>query len=105
MIKDQKLEDEGIVVDDIIVNKQTDGELHVHSGLLAKLDDSQPRSVHVNINDRPSSIRPLIHYTVKDRFKEVAQYRPPALRSKYFDLLLKDGSCRKIRGIAGLRQT
>jgi len=105
LIKDQRLGDEGIVVDDVVVNEQVDGELHTHSGLLAELDDSQPRSVHVNIDDRPSSIKPLIHHTVKDRFKEVSKYRPPALRGKHFDLLLDNESRQERRGVAGLRET
>ena len=105
-IKQQKLGKEGIAIDDIIVNKQTNGELHVHSGIVAKAGNLQPRLVYVSENDRPSSNKkPLIHHTVKDRFLKIAEYRPPALRGLDFNLLLKNGkiSQKSVSGIAELR--
>ena len=101
LIKSQKLKDEGIAVDDIIVNAQEDGELHVHSGIM----DKNPRAVYVSKNDRPSAKPPLVHHTVQDRFNKVAEYRPPALRGLTFNLLLakaNGGGTQTVKGIAEL---
>ena len=101
-INDQKLDKEGITADDIIINGQVDGELHVHTSLLAKAGDLQPRLVRVWKNDRPSNEIPLIHHTVQNRFQQVAGYRPSALRGLPFNLLLANGERKPIQGIAGL---
>ena len=103
LIENQKLKDEGIAVDDIIINGLEDGELHVHSGIMGKVGYLQPRAVYVSKNDRPSANPPLIHHTALKRFNEVAEYRPPALRGLTFNLLLADGKIKQINGIAELR--
>ncbi len=105
LIEGQGLADEGIAVDDVIINPQIDGELHVHSGFMAKAGDLQPRSVHVSVDDRPSpsSKTPLVHHTVQERFLGVAGYRPPALRNRAFKLLSKEGKRKDRRGIPGLQ--
>ena len=106
LVKRQKLKDEGIAVDDIIINGLEDGELHAHSGIMEKVGYLQPRTVYVSENDRPSAKPPLVHHTVRDRFNEVAEYRPPALRGLTFNLLLAKavgGETKTIKGIAGLK--
>ena len=104
-IKAQKLNLQGIDVDDIIINPNHDGHMHTHTSVLAKVGDQEPRSVHVCVNDRPASnTLPMVHYTVKERFDAVKGYRPPALRALEFKLLLKNGDKKTVQGIAGLRE-
>ena len=95
-------------VDDIAINPIIHGEIHRHSGLLAKMGNQEPRLVHVNDNDQPSMHEqdlPVLHYSVKERFEKVPDYRPSALRGRRFKLLLADDSIKgPICGISGLRE-
>ncbi len=97
-----------IEADDVVVHPMVSGRMHTHGGLLAKAGDQEPRAVHVCDHDRPSRRRedvPLVHWSVKERFDRVPDYRPAALRGVKFRLLGKDGEeSRVIDGIAGLRE-
>lgn len=96
----------GLEVDDIEINPKVDGVVHRHAGLMAKLGDQEPRQICVNVNDRPAkNSLPKVHWSVKERFDNVADYRPATLRGADFVLLRKDGNISDpIKGIAGLRR-
>ena len=96
-----------VAVDDIIINPKLGGVLHKHDGLMGKIgemaDQADCRDVHVADNDRPDrSERPLVHWSVKDRFQEVMSYRPSALRDLPFRLMLDGDDEVEVDGIAGL---
>ena len=81
--------------------------LHAHSGLMVSAGGEEPRRVCVNDNDvKSKNVRdlPVIHHSVRQRFREVADYRPAALRGLKFHLLLPGGALsNEIHGISGLR--
>ena len=97
-----------LTADDIAIHPLVNGVMHLHAGLVAKAVDQEPRAVYVSDNDRPSRNRnavPLVHWTVKERFDTVTDYRPAALRGLRFRLLLEDGQRSDVmEGIAGLRE-
>ncbi len=99
----------GLDEDDIAIKALEHGMVHTHIGVMAALKGAGlcPRSIHVNDNDQPSKQPddlPILHYSVKQRFDTVADYRPAAMRGLDFKLLHKDGSCSdQIHGISGLR--
>ncbi len=99
----------GLDEDDIAVNPLVNGAVHTHTGVKATMMGAglRPRSIHVNDNDQPSKQpddRPILHYSVKQRFDTVADYRPAAMRGLDFKLRYEDGSLSdRIHGISGLR--
>ncbi len=104
LLDDQKDDLSGIKVDDIAIHPLLHSTMHLHSGFLAKAGNQEPRSVHVNINDRPSKELPIVHHCVKERFEKAVDYRPVSLRGLKFELLYEDGKENEgIQGIAGLR--
>lgn len=104
MIEQQGKALSGLEVDDIAINPLIKGIQHTHSTILSQ----EPRTVRVNDNDRPSKDKkdiPILHESVKRRFDEVSNYRPPALRGLRFKLLLDDDEISgPILGISGLRE-
>ena len=82
-------------------------KLHAHSGLVVSAGGEEPRRVQVNDNDvKSKNVRdlPVIHHSVRRRFKEVTDYPPAALRSLPFRLLMPDRSLSDaIHGISALR--
>lgn len=98
----------GMEADDFAIHPMAHGVLHTHSGLMASVGEQEPRVARVNDNDvkskNPEDL-PLIHHSVRQRFREVADYRPPALRGLTFRLLMPDGDILRdaIQGISGLR--
>ncbi len=94
--------------DDIAIHPLVEGVMHLHTGLVARAGDQEPRAVHVSDNDRPTRREgelPLVHWSVKKRFDASVAYRPPALRGLEFRLLLEDGERSDvIQGIDGLRE-
>ena len=94
----------GVDVDDIAVHPMVHGECHAHSGLLAKVGKQAPRQVCVWRNDRPVDEPPLVHVSVRERFRQVGNYRPPALRGVRFKLYRRKPGRKPVRGISGLRQ-
>lgn len=97
-----------LTADDIAIHPLVNGVMHLHAGLVAKAVDQEPRAVYVSDNDRPSGNRnavPLVHWSVKERFDTVTDYRPAALRGLRFRLMLEDGQRSDVmEGIAGLRE-
>ena len=83
------------------------GTLHAHSGLMVSAGGEEPRRVCVNDNDvksKDADDLPIVHHSARQRFREVADYRPAALRGLKFHLLLPDGALtNEIHGISGLR--
>lgn len=96
-------DDVAIGSDDIAIHGQMDGPIHQksRSGILA----SQTLSARHPRVDCVEHCMPLIHHSVAERFQNVANYRPIALRNKPFQLLLQNGQRSElIFGIEGLRQ-
>ena len=91
-----------LTVDDVVIRPLVTGVMHSHSGILAKIDE--PRRVCVHDGDRPArNVLPLVHWAVRDRFRTVPGYRPPALRGLKYKLLLENGDkSDELDGIAGL---
>ena len=105
LLREQGTQLSELTADDIAIHSLSSGVMHLHSGLVAKAGDQEPRSVHVSVNDRPGKEEPLVHWSVKERFDNTVAYRPPALRGLKFRLLLKDGQTSDlIHGITGLRE-
>ena len=74
--------------DDLNINPLANGVLHEQKRAGIKAKTLAPRLVRVNVNDSPSSERiPIVHHTVKARFKQVAAYRPYALRNTKFRII------------------
>ncbi len=94
-------------VDDILIHPNVTGMAHAHTEGLGKMYSKQIRKVCVRHDDKALStvdFPPLIHHSVKARFDLVSEYRPPALRGLEFELLLRSGERKKIRGVAQLRE-
>ena len=94
-------------VDDILIHPNVTGTVHRHITGTQKLYSKDVRKVCVRDNDKPlkpAQCPPLVHHAVKARFDLVAEYRPPALRGLEFDLLLPNGTKKRISGISGLRE-
>ena len=94
-------------VDDILIHPNISGMVHRHTTGSDKLYPKNMREVCVRDNDRPISneeCRPVVHHAVKARFDLVAEYRPAALRSVQFDLLLPERDKLKMTGISDLRE-
>ena len=97
----------GLAADDVAIHPMADGPLHAHSGLMVSAGGEEPRRVRVNDNDvksKDADDLPIVHHSVRQRFQEVADYRPAALRGLKFRLLLPNGTLiDAIHGISGLR--
>lgn len=95
----------GIHADDVAIHPLTKGPLHRHSGPLVRMGGRQPRKVRVNRNDETSNELPCVHESVKERFRDVADYRPVALRGLQYRLVDDFGAAQpgKLNGISGLR--
>ena len=106
LLKEQGTQLEDLSADDVAIHPLVDGVMHGHTGLAAKVVDQEPRVVRVNDNGGKSDdALPLVHWSVKERFDTVTDYRPVALRGQRFKLLLKNGQPSEvIEGIAGLRE-
>ena len=108
LLRQQGAQLEELSADDIAIHPLVNGVMHLHTGLVARAGDQEPRAVHVSDNDRPTRRGgefPLIHCSVKERFDASVAYRPPALRGLEFRLLLEDGARSEvIQGIDGLRE-
>ena len=89
MLKKLKTEDElsGIHLDDVAMRPLTDGPLHGHSGPIVELGGRRPRKVRVNYNDQNSGDSPYVHESVQERFRNVTDYRPVALRGLKYKLV------------------
>ena len=80
--------------DDLNINPLTNGVLHEQKRAGIKAKTLAPRLVRVNVDDSPSPEHiPIVHHSVQVRFKQVAAYRPYALRNTQFRVI--DGK-RKI---------
>ena len=94
-----------ITPDDLMLYPLINGLMHVSSGVTAI--SQQPRKIFVSDNDEPifdKTVQPLVHWSVKERFDKVVEYRPHSLRNLNFRLLLKNGKLSEpLRGIYGLR--
>lgn len=103
LLQEQESELSMLEIDDIVINPIVNGVVHRHSGLLT--GEQEPRAICVNDNDRPSKGDvPILHHSVKDRFKDVPNYRPQALRGCKFKILLDDGNFSDMKsGVSGLR--
>ncbi len=92
--------------DDVLLHPTVVGVAHAHTEGLSTLYSKESRLVCVRRDDHPvppEQYPALVHRSVKDRFDQVPEYRPPALRGRRFVLWLADGDRRKMQGIAGLR--
>lgn len=97
----------GLDADDIAIHPLINGPLHVHTGAKAALFDQDARSIYVSDNDRPSKAKgdlPILHESVGQRFIQVPDYRPAALRGLKFRLW-ENGKVSEetIEGVSGLR--
>lgn len=93
--------------DDILIHPNVAGTAHAHTTGMGRIYSKQVRKVCVRQDDRALSSAdspPLVHHSVKARFDLVPEYRPPALRGMDFEVLLVEGTRKRVRGIAGLRE-
>ena len=84
--------DGAITWDDVSMKPLADGVLHEQKRSKKIADKTlAPRLVRTNVNDHPSQMLPIVHYTVQDRFTAVANYRPYALRGRRFRVISRTG--------------
>ena len=81
-----------ICVDDLNIKPLTKGKMHEQKRSGIKAKTLAPRLVRVNIDDHPSNHIPIIHHTVSDRFHDVTEYRPYALRNVIFQTMNESGN-------------
>ncbi|CAG35297.1 phospholipase effector Tle1 domain-containing protein [Desulfotalea psychrophila] len=96
---------DAICFDDLNINPITNGKLHEQKRPGIKAKTLAPRLIRVNIDDQPSKKIPIIHHTVSDRFHDVTEYRPYALRDASYYIMDKNGTVdtkSKHTGIASL---
>lgn len=93
-----------IAADDVALEPRFDAGIHAHRRFDSTLFDRNVREVHAGHRDRTDTL-PVLHYSVKQRVDQLADYRPPALRDLEFRLWLGDGRLSPpIHGIGGLRR-
>ena len=97
----------GLDADDIAIHPLINGPLHAHNGAMAAILGEDVRSICVSDNDRPSKAEgdlPILHESVGQRFIQVPDYRPAALRGLKFRLW-EGGKVGEetIEGVSGLR--
>jgi len=80
-----------ICLDDLAVKPLPQGKLHTQVRTKTNASILAPRLVRININDVKSQFIPIIHHTVVERYKDVMDYRPYALRDTNFRVMAKDG--------------
>ena len=97
-------EDFAIAVDDVALEPRFDAPIHAHTGFNAPLFDRNVREIRLATESSVDAL-PVLHYSVKLRAENVADYRPPALRDLGFRLWLGEGQLSPpIHGIDGLRR-
>mgnify|MGYP005812446885 CR=1 FL=1 len=79
---------------DLQIKPLVNGKLHTQQRSLSKSLTLAPRLVRVNVNNDSigSSYLPLVHYSVAERCKQVANYKPVTLLNKHYQLLNKDNT-------------
>ena len=97
----------GLGADDIVIHRLVNGPLHTQAGAMAAILDQDARSLYVSDNDRPGKAEedlPILHESIRQRFIQVPDYRPAALRGLRFRLW-ENGEVgeKAIQGISGLR--
>jgi len=94
---------DAICIDDLNIKPLLTGKLHTQVRTNTNSITLSPRLVRVNVNDVISSHAPIIHHTVVQRFTEVSDYRPYALRNVHFKIEDEQGNTSKIKhGISSL---
>ncbi len=99
----------GLEVDDIAIHPLVKSAVHTNTGITTIMGN-KPREICVSDNGQSSKNDiPILHYSVKKRFDEVADYRPAALHGLNFNLLIRargDGKLEltEIHGISDLRE-
>ena len=88
--------------DDLSIKPLSNGVLHEQKRKGIKAKTLSPRYIRINENDLPSSVIPIIHHSVCDRFKEITSYRPYALRDKEYFVMNKDGTVDKNKVFKGV---
>ncbi|TYK67438.1 T6SS phospholipase effector Tle1-like catalytic domain-containing protein [Colwellia echini] len=94
---------EVITFDDIYVKPLSNGKLHGQLYTYGYAITHAPRSVRINLNELASNYTPIIHHSVVDRFNQLVDYRPYALRNINYQILDANGNLSEPRlGISGL---
>ncbi len=90
--------------DDLNVKPLCNGKIHEQKRSGIKAKTLAPRLIRVNERDKPSEqFLPIVHHTVSDRFNEVTEYRPYALRDAKFYIMDESGNVGKeCRGLVDL---
>lgn len=94
---------DAICIDDLNIKPLSTGKLHTQTRTNTNSITLAPRLVRVNVNDVISEHTPLIHYSVADRFAQVSDYRPYALRDVKFKIVDEQGVAGEVQqGISSL---
>lgn len=94
---------DAICIDDLNIKPLTTGKLHTQTRTNTNSVTLAPRLVRVNVNDVISEHTPLVHYSVAERFVQVSDYRPYALRNVKFKVVDEQGIAGEIQhGISSL---
>jgi uncharacterized protein (DUF2235 family) len=94
---------DAICIDDLNIKPLPAGKLHTQIRTNTNSVTLSPRLVRVNVNDVISKHMPTIHHSVAQRFAEVSDYRPYALRNVHFKIEDEQGKTAHIyHGISSL---
>lgn len=77
--------------DDVVLNPDHTGTLHVHDQKWRNGLTLAPREVIVTRNDVPSELAPLLHHSVLDRMRDDNAYRPVNLEEDTYRVLGANG--------------
>ncbi len=92
-----------ICFDDLNIKPLVAGKIHSQIRTNTNALTLAPRLVRVNEGERKSEYCPVIHHSVVERFHQVVEYRPYALRNVCYKVLGVDGKLRAKRcGISEL---
>ncbi len=92
-----------ICLDDINIKPIVHGKLHTQIRTKTNASLLAPRVVRINVDDVKSKHVPIIHHTVVERFNQVTDYRPYALRDACFRVIAEDGKIgAEQKGISSL---
>jgi hypothetical protein len=94
-----------ITFDDMVIKPLVNGKLHAQLYTYGHSFTHNARRVRINVDELPSQYLPIIHSSVAQRFQQLVEYRPYALRNVNYQLLDEQGSLsEECYGISGLDQ-
>jgi len=80
-----------ITFDDIVIKPLVNGKLHGQLTTYGHSFTHTERRVRINVDELPSQYLPIVHLSVAQRFQQLVEYRPQALRNVNYKLIDDQG--------------